>query len=40
MRKELLVKNSEVIGHNFKLDFRALPRFGAFWGGDLRLISY
>ena len=31
MNKELSLKNIEKIGRFLKLDFRALPRFGAFW---------
>ena len=40
MSKELSMKDIKIIGRFFKLHFRALPRFGAFWAGDLRLISY
>ena len=40
MSKELLLKNIEKIGRFFKLDFRALPRFGAFWPRDLCFTIY
>ena len=40
MRKKLSLKNSEKIGRVLKLDFRALPRSGAFSARDLRLNRY
>ena len=36
MRRELSLKKCEKIGRIFKLDFRALPRFGAFLARDFR----
>ena len=38
MSKELSMKDIKKIGRFFKLHFRALPCFSAFWAGDLRLI--
>ena len=40
MSKELPMKNIKKIGRFFKLDFRALPSFDAFWARDLRLNRY
>ena len=40
MNKEFSLKNIEKIGCFSKLDFRALPRFDAFWARDLRFKRY